>query len=375
MSLALEKMVREYNGRNAEINQFLAIITNSDIILELPDGIDDRKSLSWSAESAKKMEIQCESIGLNFLTFKEFYSSVRCSLSGLEQFKSLLPAKYTISEEIWQKFVDCYSKISVRRDALLAVKMHDVMSGIKSPQMLNALYDAAHKIYKSLPVDSIALFIGNTPQLVRFALEKMSVPKKFESVSLSISGHPGDEALYGTRFIESILTKHGMENYDKYIGQLLDVRDIIANHKHLYFIDVIQVAAGIKYIIDSLPRVANDGVVLNPSNMHIVALNPIRGWGSKCMVQKCDMQSVNELELAIALDRADGDTRIMPATPACRFSDDEFMDSLVEKSKYPFENLTPFMRGITRDIAEHYHVWEEARSEVMGVVPVFEDAA
>ena len=166
-----------------------------------------------------------------------------------------------ISEEEWQNADILAQKYEIMHQY---VKDHDnnpYASHLKAEDMVPQLLEAAHKIDKIAQDGDILIFVGNTPQLIRYPLEKMIQEKpNLKIVSLALSGHPGQVQERGSLngVLKNILTEESHDAYKEYMNHMGLTVESIKGHK-VHLVDCVGAGGGLNYLIKCISEIAYDG--------------------------------------------------------------------------------------------------------------------
>lgn len=133
----------------------------------------------------------------------------------------------------------------------------------RQKDMAPKLIKASEKINSLAQEGDIIILVGNSPQLIRYPLEKIITNKKIDLVSLALSGHPGQISKRGDEhgIIKNLVTDRGDLLYKEYMQKIGLTKEKINNAKKILIVDVIGSGGGIKYLNNSLAEISCDGDV------------------------------------------------------------------------------------------------------------------
>ena len=215
------------------------------------------------------------------------------------------------------------------------------------PALKRAALDLSGMIQED---NNIAVFIGNTPQLVRYIFKQLA--PQFNTTSIGLSGHPDNPKYpYLDSLLESIVTSKGAANYNEYLIKMGLTREL-CRVSTIYFIDDISTGGALDYLMKAIAHIAfEDNCAEAIKHIKLVSLNGFHRckleWVTEAM--QFDLASTN---LAHFLDQASdtGPDRLMPNASSYRWDDDEYMLYLEERSKGIFEDPNPVFDHVFNQI-------------------------
>jgi hypothetical protein len=268
-----------------------------------------------------------------------------------------------VSEEEWEVaeiLVNKYYKLHKVAEVFQA-SPESFMHEENLPKML---IQAAEKIDSLVEDGDVVIFVGNTPQMIRYPFDKMTFEGKphLQTVSLAISGHPG-LMMEGRRFdasLKNILTNEQHELYKDYMQDMgLTAREI--QGKKIHFVDCVGAGGGITYQMKCLAEIAYGGNISEAQqHFHVISTNNSKGGGAlhgRSFVSgsfQTDTTSLDMDKLTGLLDRVSDDQeamRLMPSSKSYKWSP-EFMIELHEASRNIFKEYNDSFAQIFAQIDE-----------------------
>lgn len=265
-----------------------------------------------------------------------------------------------ISEEEWISAERLLVKYAKLNKVAKSLKTQDVQFSHEEelPQML---IEAASEINKLVEDGDVVIFVGNTPQMIRYPFDKMMSESKPDliTVSLGISGHPGVAMNRGFS-ITNILTDEQHELYKIYM-QDMGLTTEFVHGKKIHFVDVINSGGGIAYLMKCIAEIAYGGDISEAQQyFHAINIENSHGFLGAIKGQKfiyCDIEtSASVLDdsknLSRILDAVRNDYeefRLMPDCKSYKWSPD-FIDRLTEISRDIFGHAGEIFRPIFAEV-------------------------
>lgn len=253
-----------------------------------------------------------------------------------------------VSEEEWEATKTLVSKYNGLNKVVetLQTATESFVSEENLPQML---IEAASEINKLVEDGDVVIFVGNTPQMIRYPFDKITFEGKpnLHTVSLAMSGHPGlmmGRCCMFERSLKNILTDEGHELYKDYMQDMGLSRDI--QGKKIHFVDCVGAGGGIAYQMKCLTEIAYDGDASKAQqHFHVISTNNSKGDGALHDSSffsggfQTDTTPLGMDKLTDLLDRVSDDNeamRLMPSSKSYKWSP-EFMIELHEASRNIFK--------------------------------------
>lgn len=274
-----------------------------------------------------------------------------------------------VSQEEWQAaeiLVQKYQNLNKFSASLCSSNKEQINKTEELPAML---IDAATKMDKLVHDNDVVIFVGNTPQMIRYPFDRITFQEKpnLYTTSLAISGHPG-KVMEHRSFIASlknILLDDQHELYKKYM-QDMGLTPKFLQDKKIHFVDCVGAGVGISYLMKCLAEIVYEGDVSEAQkHFHVISTNKkAKAFEGNALVgdKFCaggfttDTTSLEMNALTSILDRVSDDSeavRLMPSSQSYKWSP-TFMSKLNEASYNIFKQNNDKFAKIFTEI-DHLH--------------------
>ena len=269
------------------------------------------------------------------MLYQTLFSSPRLDPQSFQVFKRLLP-EGIVKQKEWEALDTLSSKVHSLRADSLATNFRSFLY-VDSQQLV----EAAKDLHTKISDEDIMVFVGNTPQLLRYAVEKLYPSKAVQLISLGVSGHP-DNLKYEqpSSLFEALLTEQAHGLYKEYIQNMGITKESVVGHK-IHFVDHIGSGGGIIYQMKAISEIAFGGDMgLAAKSFKVTTTS---GGNDMEFAHKdsviFDKISDDYYSVCSALDQATdvGPDRLMPNSSAYKWDDREFMELLEYQSKHIFK--------------------------------------
>ncbi|MEY3196676.1 MAG: hypothetical protein RLZZ59_42 [Pseudomonadota bacterium] len=305
------------------------------IVLALPDFLEhyiDKMYVSGASLEIKDLPWKAYGITDFRREFNDLFFNNRISQANFETLKKVMP-EGIISEAQWKSIDECFYQTGNLRHKTVENSNAEHMewmlnksSPVVYDENIRDLYKAAKVLYDEIPQGDLAVFVGNTPQLIRYVLDKHVAPcnQKFKTVSLGISGCPDNMKWASVSYLlEGILTEDGDLQYKQYMQEQGLTSDNIQHHK-VHFIDLVGGGGGIAYLSKATADIAFGGDI-DAAKKHMDVIGIAEVDVSIVFYDKdIETSTIDFSKLGMRLDKVsdNGDDRVMPNVSAGKWCSD-----------------------------------------------------
>lgn len=271
----------------------------------------------------------------------------------LERLRSIIQPNL-VSEEEWTAALSLTKKYKIVSNYIHTnLEHHDTR--ISEDNTIHDVVVAAQTIEKIVSDGDVVVFVGNTPQLIRYPFEKITTHTKpnIKTVSLAISGHPDQiKEDQPTGIIPNVLTCESHDIYKEYMRHMGITKEYVKNHK-VYLIDCVGSGGGLVYLARCINEIAYDGKLTDDAikDVKIIALNEIDPQYAK-FSDKIEQYNLKMNKLTQTLDRVSDNgssLRLMPSASSYKWTS-EFIKQVEEHSMHIFDHLNPFFTRVFNEI-------------------------
>ncbi|WP_425363894.1 hypothetical protein [Candidatus Tisiphia endosymbiont of Hybos culiciformis] len=265
---------------------------------------------SWG--NISKSKIDCN-------TIENFFKAINSK--QLETLKSVIQPDLVSAEE-WESALSLTKKYKVTNDYVhtMSSNLESSNLNISKDDTIHDVVIAAQEIEKIVSDGDIVIFVGNTPQLIRYPLEKIITHTKphVKAVSLAISGHPDQIKEQCTNgIIPNVLTTESHEAYKEYMQHMGITAEDVKDHK-IHLIDCIGSGGGLVYLIRCITEIADAKGEAMP-HIDLIALNEIN-WDFAKFSKETEYHNLKMDQLTKTLDRVSDNERLMPSANSYKWT-------------------------------------------------------